>query len=154
MSEICRTGLPQSRPREVEQGVILTTFITIRIVRHSTKKVIVHPTSGGATAMLRGQGNLADGTLLSALARAIYWQDLLDSGRVANIAELAEAEKMEKVRVQKILKLARLAPGIAEQIARGEEPPGLTLEFFIRRELPDDWESQRQVVASLGCQSV
>ncbi len=44
---------------------------------------------------------------------------------MANIAELAEAEKM--VPVQKILKLARLAPDIAEQIARGEEPPGFLL---------------------------
>lgn len=54
------------------------------------------------------------------------------------------------MRVQKTLKLARLAPDIAEAIARGRDPVGLSLEFFIRHELPDDWSEQRQVIATLG----
>ncbi len=88
------------------------------------------------------------------LARALFWQQLLDTGRVANVAELAAAEHIDRVRIQKTLKLARLAPELIEDIARGEAPVGLSLEFFIRRELPDDWDAQRAVIAALsGCGS-
>ena len=75
---------------------------------------------------------------------------MLDTGRVANIAELAAVEGLEKVRLQKTLKLARLAPDMVEGIASGRDPVGLSFEFFIRRELPDDWDEQRRAIAALG----
>jgi len=74
---------------------------------------------------------------------------LLDSGRLASVAEPATAERVDRVRIQKTLKLPRLAPDIAEDIARGREPVGLSLEFFMRQELPDDWNEQRRVIAGL-----
>ncbi len=91
-----------------------------------------------------------DATLLKALALGLYWQQMLDTGRVVNIAERAAAEGLEKVRLQKTLKLARLAPDMVERIASGRDPVGLSFEFFIRRELPDDWDKQRRVIAALG----
>lgn len=145
MTELRKMGLAQSRQRPTDTGVKLTTFIPMRIVRHKTNRVIVQPGADGEHATRTG----ADATLLKALARALYWQQLLDSGHVANIAELAAAEGLDKVRVQKTLKLARLAPDIAENIARGRDPVGLSLEFFIRHELPDDWDDQRRVIESM-----
>ncbi len=146
MTELRKMGQAQSRQRSTDAGVKLTTFIPMRIVRHKTNRVIVQPGANGEHATRAG----TDATLLKALARALYWQRLLDAGRVANIAELAAAEGLDKVRVQKTLKLARLAPDIAEIIARGQDPVGLSLEFFIRRELPDDWGTQRQVIKALS----
>lgn len=146
MTELRKMGSAQPRQQSTDTGVKLTTFIPMRIVRHKTNRVIVQPGADGEHTTRAG----ADATLLKALARALYWQQLLDSGRVANIAELAAAEGLDKVRVQKTLKLARLAPDIAENIARGRDPVGLSLEFFIRRELPDDWDAQRRAVMALG----
>lgn len=86
---------------------------------------------------------------MRALARGFFWQELLDAGRVASIGEIAAHEGVEKVRVQKMLRLARLAPDVVEDIARGRQPAGLSLEFFMRHPLPDDWEAQREVIGGL-----
>ena len=45
--------------------------------------------------------------------------------------DLAKAEKVGLARMQKMLKLARLAPDIVEDIARGRQPVGLSLLFFV-----------------------
>ncbi len=113
-----KTGLARSNQRVSDAGVKMTTFIPMRIVRHKTNRVIVQPGAGGETTT----GARVDATLPKALARGLYWQELLDSGRVANIAELAAAEGLEKVRLQKTLKLARLAPEVVERIASGRDP--------------------------------
>ncbi len=38
--------------------------------------------------------------------------------------------------MQKMLKLARLAPDIVEEIARGRQPVGLSLLFFVENPFP------------------
>jgi len=81
-------------------------------------------------------------------AGVIYRQQQLDQGRVAGINALAAAEGGDRVRVCKMLKLARLAPEIAEDIARCRQPVGLSLEFFPRNPLPDDWDEQRRLIAA------
>lgn len=125
--------------------------ITLRFVRHRAKKVVVHPTTDGRLATPAQIGTpTADAALMRALAKGIFWQQLLDDGKVGNIAELAAAEGIDKVRVQKTLKLARLAPDVVEDIARGRQPVGLALEFFVRNPLPDDWMAQRQAIADLA----
>ncbi len=53
---------------------------------------------------------------------------------------------VEKVRVQKMLRLARLAPDMVEDIAKGQQAVGVSLEFFMRNPLPDDWNAQRDVI--------
>lgn len=114
------------------------------------KRVVMYPTTDGRLPSPANAGtSAADVTLMRALARGMHWQQLLDAGKVANIAELATAEGIDKVRVQKTLMLARPAPDLAEDIARGQYPVGLALEFFIRHPLPDDWQEQRQVMAGL-----
>ena len=118
----------------------------MRIVRHRTNRVIVHPGADGQPGMRTGQGAVVDPTLCKALSRAHHWRQLLDSGRLASVAELAAAERVDRVRIRKTLKLARLAPDFAEDTATGREPVGLSLEFFMRNELPDDWNEQRRVI--------
>ena len=111
-----------------DAGVKVTTFVPMRIVRHKTNRIIVQPGANGENTTRA----TVDATLLKALARGLYWQQLLDTGRVANIAELAAVEGLEKVRLQKTLKLARLSPDMVEGIASGRDPVGLSFEFFIR----------------------
>lgn len=144
-----QTGRVESRALQTEGEVKLTTFIPVRFVRHQARKMILRPTADGRMAA-QGHAGAADATLMRALARGLYWQQLLDEGRVASIRELAEAEGMDKVRVQKTLKLARLAPDVVEAIARGKQPVGLTQEFFMRHPLPDDWEDQRRVIGEMA----
>ena len=149
MTAMRRNGLAKREPRHTNAGVKFTTFIPMRFVRHKANKVIVHPGLDGGPGARAGQGSAVDATLLKALSRAVFWQHLLDTGRVSSVADIAAAEGMDRVRVHKMLKLARLAPDIAQDIAGGREPVGLSQEFFIRRELPDDWNGQRRVFAEL-----
>jgi hypothetical protein len=143
-----QTGQAQSNTRRLEDGIKLTTFIPVRFVRHKARKVVVEPTIPGRMASRKtpGQRAVCDDTLMRALARGFFWQALLDSGRVSSIAEIAKHEGVEKVRVQKMLRLARLAPDVIEDIARRQQAVGVSLEFFMRNPIPDDWNAQRDAI--------
>lgn len=147
-----QTGQAQSNTRRLEDVIKLTTFIPVRFVRHKARKVVVEPTMPGrmASPLNPGRPTSVDENLMTALAKAFFWQELIDSGRVKNMTELAKAEKVGLARMQKMLKLARLAPDIVEEIARGRQPVGLSLLFFVENPLPDDWNEQRAVIGALA----
>jgi hypothetical protein len=145
-------GQAQSNTHKLEDGIKLTTFIPVRFVRHKARKVVVEPTTPGrmASPMNPGQPMSVDANLMAALAKAFFWQELIDSGRVKNMTDLAKVEEIGLARMQKMLKLARLAPDIVEEIARGRQPVGLSLLFFVENPLPDDWNAQREVIGGLA----
>jgi hypothetical protein len=147
-----QTGRAQSTTARLDEGIKLTTFIPVRFVRHKARKVVVEPTMPGrmASPLNPGRPTSVDENLMAALAKAFFWQEMLDTGRVKNMTELAKAEKMGLARMQKMLKLARLAPDIVEEIARGRQPVGLSLLFFVENPLPDDWNAQRDVIGGLA----
>lgn len=113
---------------------------------------MVEPMTPGrmASPLNPGRPTSVDENLMAALAKAFFWQEMLDTGRVKNMTELAKAEKIGLARMQKMLKLARLAPDIVEEIARGRQPVGLSLLFFVENPLPDDWNEQRDVIGGLA----
>ena len=152
MRGLQQTGQATSNSLKLDDGIKLTTFIPVRFVRHKARKIVVEPTTPGrmATPMNPGRAAAVDENLMNALTRAFFWQELIDSGRVKNMTELAKAEKVGLPRMQKILKLARLAPDIVEEIARGRQPAGLALLFFVENRLPDDWNEQRRVIGGLA----
>ena len=152
MRGLQQTGQATSNSLKLDDGIKLTTFIPVRFVRHKARKIVVEPTTPGrmATPMNPGRAAAVDENLMSALTRAFFWQELIDSGRVKNMTELAKAEKVGLPRMQKILKLARLAPDIVGEIARGRQPAGLALLFFVENRLPDDWNEQRRVIGGLA----
>lgn len=103
----------------------------------------------------RGGQRVADGirhvhdvTLLEALARALYWQHLLDTGAMASGSAIARAEKLHHSVVNELLRLTLLAPDIVEQFMAGAQPRRLTLVWFQRNRLPVHWQAQRQIMAS------
>ncbi|MEM7232842.1 MAG: hypothetical protein AAF517_11730 [Planctomycetota bacterium] len=79
--------------------------------------------------------------LLSALARASHWRDLIESGEFDSIPELANALKLDRSYVRRILELSSLSPDIIEAIVEGREPSGLSLERM--RRVPVDWNEQK-----------
>ncbi len=79
--------------------------------------------------------------IVTALARAFYWQGLIDIGRYATITEFAEALDVDRSYVGRIMRLALLGPDIVE--VRGDESSGLSLEKLTKK-LPMLWDEQRQ----------
>jgi hypothetical protein len=88
-------------------------------------------------------------SLVTAVARAHRWQDLLESGRFVSIAALAKTLRLDRCYLRRILNLACLAPDIVEAIIDGREPGGLSLER-LSKGLPMAWDEQRTL---LGFQS-
>ena len=80
--------------------------------------------------------------LITSLARAFHWQELIDSGRYASVTELAEALGVDRSYVGRIIRLTLLAPDIVEAIVDGGEPSGLSLERLVKR-MPMLWGEQR-----------
>ncbi len=105
--------------------------------RRGRKEIIVAEGLGGRSK------SPTEEPLLTALARAFHWQELIDSGRYASVMELAEALDVDRSYVGRIMRLALLAPDIVEAIVRGEEPSGLSLEKLLKA-IPIVWAKQRQ----------
>ena len=89
-----------------------------------------------------------DVTLIEGLARAFYWQHLLNSGAMSSGSAIARAEKLHHSVINELLRLTLLAPDIIEQWMAGRQPRRLTLIWFQRNCLPVDWQAQRELLAS------
>jgi len=89
-----------------------------------------------------------DVTLLEGLARAFYWQHLLDLGAMKTGSDIARAEKLHPSVVNELLRLTILAPDIIEGIMVGKQPRCLTLMWFQRNRLPVDWQVQREIMGT------
>lgn len=68
-----------------------------------------------------------DNTLIKALARALRWKRMLESGEYATIAELAEHEGIAPSYMTRVLRLTLLAPDIVEAILDGRQEPDMDL---------------------------
>lgn len=86
--------------------------------------------------------NLAS-SLLIAVARAFYWQKLLDTGEVKSIGDLSQKIGMNKAHLAGFLRATLLAPDIVTAIMDGAEPKGLTTARLRDENIPPLWEEQR-----------
>lgn len=89
-----------------------------------------------------------DVTLIEGMARAFYWQRLLDSGTMQSGSAIARAEKLHQSVINELLRLTLLAPDIIEQWMAGRQPRRLTLMWFQRNRVPVDWQAQQKLMAS------
>jgi len=144
-----QTGDVQVRQIKSGEQLNLTTVIPIRIARHKFTKVIIQPGDVPDATTNNWQAQM-DANLMKSLCKALYWQEQIDTGRVANLVDIAKREGMDKVRVHKIMKMARLAPRYVEAIAKGKGPIGLSLEFFVRKTLPPNWGEHEELMENLS----
>ena len=70
--------------------------------------------------------------MVKALARAIRWRKLLETGVFATVEEIAAAEKINASYVGRVLRLTLLAPDIVEAILDGRQPAAMTLAVLMR----------------------
>ncbi|MXS84974.1 site-specific recombinase resolvase [Nitrosomonas sp. HPC101] len=86
-----------------------------------------------------------DVTIIEAMARAMHWNALLDSGAYRSVTDIAQTEDLMPTTVGRMMRLARLAPDIVEQLA-GYQPRRLTLLWLMRNDIPALWPEQHQIV--------
>lgn len=80
--------------------------------------------------------------LFQGLARAYYWQRLLDAGEVRSGSEIAKLEELDPSTVNELLRLTLLDPSLVVDILEGRQPQEVSMMWFTRNALPDLWQEQ------------
>ncbi len=83
--------------------------------------------------------------ILTALARGLRWQRLIDEGRFANIKELARFIGKDPSQIARAIRLTRLSPSIVHRIVINDIPDGLSLGK-LRGDLPVKWDEQEKIL--------
>ena len=122
------------------EGDTVVIKIPMDLKRRAGRKEIIVPEGLPGTEQHKSP---TQEPLVTALARAFHWQELIDSGKYSSITELAEALGVDRSYVGRILRLTLLAPDMVEAIVSGNEPSGLSLERLVRA-MPELWEKQRR----------
>jgi len=113
-----------------------STFVPLTLRRRGVQRVVQAPTGAH------------DVTLVDGMARAFYWQHLIDTGQLPSGSDVARAEGVHHSVVNELLRLTLLAPDIVERFLDGQQPRRLTLMWFQRNSVPVEWTAQRALVAS------
>ena len=87
-----------------------------------------------------------DVTLLQGLAKAFFWQHLVDSGQKKNASDIARSENLNPSVVSELMRLTLLAPDIVELLISGKQPHQMYLTWFQRHPLPVAWNEQREIL--------
>lgn len=80
--------------------------------------------------------------LFQGLARAHYWQRLLDAGEVRSGSEIAQLEELDPSTVNELLRLTLLDPSLVMDILEGKQPQQVSMMWLTRNALPDLWHEQ------------
>jgi len=80
--------------------------------------------------------------LFQGLARAHYWQRLLDEGEVRSGSEIAKLEELDPSTVNELLRLTLLDPSLVIDILEGKQPQQVSMMWLTRNALPDLWHEQ------------
>jgi len=104
----------------------------------------------GVQRIVADEQPVHDATLLDGLARAFYWQHLVDTGVMKDGSDIARSEGLHPSVVNELLRLTLLAPDIIDLLMTGRQPRRMTLVWFQRHPLPVDWEAQRQLVMTFA----
>ena len=97
--------------------------------------------------ILQGTNRSVDNVLLANVAHAHTWFGMIKAGKT--YAEIAETAGISKRRVQQVLDLAFLAPDIVRDVTEGHQPLGFTSDWYLRHDLPSDWDELRKLIATL-----
>ena len=89
------------------------------------------------------QDRPVNSALVSAVAKAYYWQEQLESGQYASLEQFAAAHGVDRSYVGRILRLTSLSPEIVELIVDGKEPNGLRLRKLLKG-FSLDWQQQKK----------
>jgi len=121
----------------------ITTRVPFKLKRRpGIKKVVMAP----ETAEGHLNGECMDKSnqiaLLQGLARAHYWQRLLDSGEVRSGSEIAKLEGLDPSTVNELLRLTLLDPSLVMEVLEGRQPQEVSMMWFTRNALPDLWHEQ------------
>jgi len=116
----------------------ITVRIPITITRKSGRRFIMTPHG----KELEYQAAKPSNPMISAIVKAYYWQEQLETGKVASLKEIAPNEKITDGYVSRVYRLTLLAPDIITAILAGTQPKTLCL-LDLLKPFPLLWAEQR-----------
>ena len=126
-----------------EAPLRITTRISLKLKRRPGRETIVEDlelTGGNIQGDTVNSG--INVPLLQGLARAFYWQRLLDSGEVRSGTEIAKLEGLNPSTVNELLRITLLDPFLVKRILEGKHSQEVNMMWFTRNALPDLWQKQ------------
>ncbi len=102
---------------------VVTIKVPFTVRKRGGRKLVLAP-DGAPTPPAAPR---VDSTLVKAIARAFWWQRMLETGRYATIKEIARSERINPSSVSRVLRLTLLVAGIVEAILHGRQPAGVTV---------------------------
>ena len=129
------------KPTLVADGDNILIRIPMRFKTRGGRKEIIAPE--GLDSALPEAGPVQQ-PIVTALARARRWQEMLDTGEVGSVTELADRLDADRSYIARILRLGLLAPDVVEAILDGREPSGLSLAKLTQT-FPALWHEQREL---------
>jgi hypothetical protein len=126
-----------------EAPLRITTRIPLKLKRRPGRKTILEDLElAGGNKPDNAIGTSINAPLLQGLARAFYWQRLLDSGEVRSGTEIAQLEGLNPSTVNELLRITLLDPLLVQRILEGKHPEKMSMMWFTRNVLPDLWQKQ------------
>lgn len=138
---------PAPRVTTTLDGKELNTFIPLKFVRRAGCSVVVPPENH--LDVLKEHAQIPDTKLVEGLARAFYWQRLIDEGVVRSGVEIARQEGLDQATVNEGMRLTLIDPRIIDSILKGTHPSGLTLQWLTTNTIPCLWDEQREKFHSI-----
>lgn len=126
-----------------EAPLRITTRVALKLKRRPGRKTIVEDlelTGGNIQGDTVNSG--INVPLLQGLARAFYWQRLLDYGEVRSGTEIAKLEGLNPSTVNELLRITLLDPLLVQHILKGQYSQEMSMMWFTRNALPDLWQKQ------------
>ena len=128
----------------LEDGDLLVKIpMSLRCV--AGRKRIVTP---GAIDQI-GNKNIPTHPALIAIARAFYWQHLIDSSQVDSASAIAKTTGLDVSYVTRILRFNYISPKIIRLFLNGSAPDHLTVNV-LRKPLPDSWPDQEKLLLKIA----
>lgn len=113
--------------------------------KHNGQRKLISVADGVENSEENVRANLrqpnCDKTLLKALAKAWYWQKLLDEGKFSSANAMSKKYRLNCSDVCRIMKMNQLSPRIKRAILDGTQPRTMSVEMF-KKTWPDSWEEQ------------
>jgi hypothetical protein len=126
-----------------EAPLRITTRIALKLKRRPGRKTILEDLElAGGNKPDNAIGTSINVPLLQGLARAFYWQRLLDDGELKSGTEIAQLERLNPSTVNELLRMTLLDPLLVQRILEGKHPDEASMMWFTRNALPDIWQKQ------------
>ena len=126
-----------------EAPLRITTRIPLKLKRRPGRKTILEDLEfAGENTPDNVISTSINAPLLQGLARAFYWQRLLDAGEVKSGTEIAQLEGLNPSTVNELMRITLLDPLLVQRILEGKHSQEVNMMWFTRNALPNLWQNQ------------